>query len=238
MSFKQKVSVVTGGSRGIGKAIALALARKGSKVVICARNITELSKTATDISTAGGDCSYVCIDITEEEQVNLLAKRVLKEHAKIDILVNSAGVGKYASIIATSCNEWDKIIDTNLKGTFLCSKIFARSMVKQRSGCIVTIASRAGKRGMKNLGAYCASKFGVVGLTESMREELKDFGIEVLCVFPSYVRTEFFKDFHPNFTLPRSALEPEEVAEQVLRMINDRSKLREIGARIFHRKAF
>ena len=237
-TLKDKVSVVIGGSRGIGRSIALMLASYGTRVVICARNTDELRETSESIQEKGGVCSYARVDVREDKEVSSFAQKVIGDYGQVDILINNAGVAIYDALIETTLDDWNKMIDTNLRGTFLCSKAFARIMVKQNGGFIINIASRAGKQGMRNLSAYCASKFGVVGLTESMKEELSPFGIEVFCVCPSYVRTEFFRNFPANFSLPSTALQPEDVANQVLRMLTDRSKLREYSARIFHRRAF
>lgn len=226
MNLKDKVSVVTGGSSGIGRTIASLLASNGARVIICARTIEDLRNTSEIIKTDGGDCSYIKADISDEKEVNRLARKVLDRYGQVDILVNNAGVGLYKPLADSTSDDWDKIINTNLRGPFLCSKAFSRIMIQQKSGCIINIASKAGKEGIKNLSIYCASKFGVIGLTEAMKKELADFGIEVFCICPSYVRSDFFRNFPADFSLPLSTVEPEAVAKQVLAIITHRSKLR------------
>ncbi|MGC2423921.1 MAG: SDR family oxidoreductase [Nitrospirota bacterium] len=216
MRLSGKIALITGGSRGIGKEIAGMLAREGSVVVICARNAGELRETASAIARAGGKCMFRETDVTVEEQVNVLVRDILGRYGRLDILVNNAGVGIYKPLTESSTEDWEKVMNTNLKGAFYCAKASASVMMAQRSGIIVNVASGAGKEGFANLSIYCASKFGLLGLTDSLSKELRGYGIDVLAVTPGYTRTSFFKTFPASFRMRSSAQEPCEVARQVL----------------------
>ena len=226
ITLKDKVAVITGGSRGIGKAVAVSLAENGAYVVICARKDEDLKKVSELITSKNGRCEYIVADVSDDRQAVNLAAAVIKNHGQVDILVKNAGVGVYKSFIDSSVEDWDIVINTNLRGPFLCSKAFAPFMIKKRGGCIINIISGAGKTPMRNMSIYCASKFGLVGLTESMKKEFSDFGIKVICLYPGYVKTSFFKNFPGNFRLPSNAKEPEIVAEELLKAITQRNKLK------------
>jgi 3-oxoacyl-[acyl-carrier protein] reductase len=226
MCLKDKVAVVTGGSRGIGRAVAFALARRGAKVMVCARNEDDLNKTSEAIGKEGGACIYKVADISDEKQVGALASETLSVYGRADVLVNNAGVGAYVPLVDSTPEDWDRIIDTNLKGAFLCSRAFVPIMMERKTGYIINIASGAGKSGMKNLSIYCASKFGLVGFTESIKKELKGTGVKALCLCPGYVKTGFFRNYPPGFHLPSNAVEPEDVAEKVVKSITRRGKMK------------
>jgi 3-oxoacyl-[acyl-carrier protein] reductase len=223
--IKDKVVVITGGSRGIGKAIAILLAENGADVIVCARKEDELIKVSDLIKSRNGKCEYVIADISDEGQVAKLAANTMKIHGRVDILINNAGVGRYKRFIDSTSEDWDTIINTNLKGVFLCSRAFVPFMITQKSGYIVNIISGAGKSPMRNLSIYCASKFGLAGLTKTMKKELKEFNISVLCLYPGYVKTSFFKNFPVGFNFPANAKEPETVAREVMKVITQTGKI-------------
>ena len=201
------------------------MAERGASVFICSRTEAELRSVAAVIHDNGGKCSYATIDVTDEKQVDALVGKVVRAHRTIDILVNNAGVGVYKPLLSSSIEDWDWVINTNLKGVFLCSKAVAPIMIKQKSGYIINIASGAAKVGMENLPIYCASKFGVLGLTESIKKELGRFGVEVAYLCPSYVRTSFFESFPASFRVPSNAETAEDVALAVLKRIEGHGKL-------------
>ncbi len=235
VTLKNKVVVVTGGSRGIGEAIAVLLAENGAHIVISARKDEDLKRVSDLIKNKKGSCEYTAADVSDEKQAANLAAEVIKNHGRIDILVNNAGVGIYKPFIDSSLEDWDRVINTNLRGPFLCSKAFVPFMIKQGSGLIINIISGAGKTPMKNLSIYCASKFGLAGLTESMKKELGDFGIKVLNFYPGYVKTSFFTNYPADFRLPADAKEPEAVAGEVLNAITGRNKLKRFGNRLINK---
>lgn len=228
------IAVVTGGSRGIGKAIAVMLADSGAHVTICSRKAEDLDEVSNMISTRNGRCDYVVADVSNEEQVARLAAEVMNNHGKIDILVNNAGIGIYKPFIDSSLDEWDSVINTNLRGTFLCTKAFVPFMIKEGKGCIINIISGAGRTPMRNMSVYCASKFGLVGLTESMKIELRDLGISVLSLYPGFTRTSFFNDFSTDFRLPTDANEPEAVAKELLNLMAHRKPLKQLRERFIN----
>ncbi len=192
--IKNKIAIVTGGNKGIGKAIAFLLAKRGASVTICGRSTESLDTTCKEIRDGGGVCSSVTADVTDENQVSSMVRKTLCDFGRIDILINNAGVGILKPIWECSSADWDYVMDTNLKGYFLCSKAVIPIMKKQNEGYILNIASGAGRQGIENLSIYCASKFGTIGLSESMKKDLWKFGIQVDYICPGYVKTDFFKE--------------------------------------------
>jgi NAD(P)-dependent dehydrogenase (short-subunit alcohol dehydrogenase family) len=217
--IKNKIVIVTGGNKGIGRAIAFSLAKRGASVTICGRSTESLDTTCKEIRDAGGACSFVTTDVTNENQVNLMVHKTLRDFGRIDILINNAGVGIFKPIWECSLTDWNYVMDTNLKGYFLCSKAVIPIMKKQNEGYILNVASGAGRQGIENLSIYCASKFGTIGLSESMRKDLWKFGIQVDYICPGYVKTGFFKEVSPDYQQMHNGEEPEVVAEEVLRRI-------------------
>ena len=222
--IKNKIAIVTGGNKGIGKAIAFLLAKRGASVTICGRSAESLDTTCKEIRDGGGVCSSVTADVTDENQVSSMVRKTLCHFGRIDILINNAGVGILRPIWECSSADWDYVMDTNLKGYFLCSKAVIPIMKKQNEGYILNIASGAGRQGIENLSIYCASKFGTIGLSESMKKDLWKFGIQVDYVCPGYVKTNFFKDFPPDYQQMSNGVEPEVIAEEVLRRITHRKR--------------
>jgi 3-oxoacyl-[acyl-carrier protein] reductase len=195
LRLKDSVAIVTGGGRGIGKTIALALAKEGAKIVICARTIREIYNTAKEIRSLGREVLAVKSDVRSSDDVRNFIKKAISKFGRVDILINNAGIGLYKPLMKTSEKNWEDVIDTNLKGTFLCCREVLPIMVKQRKGIIVNISSVAGKHGFANMSAYCASKFGVIGLTESLAKEVNKFGIKVYAVCPDRVDTEIKREY-------------------------------------------
>ncbi len=187
--LKGKVAIVTGGSRGIGRAIAQALSREGAIVVVCSRSLDANRETAEQINSEGGSAHPLQIDVTDSDSVTALVKSVVAKFSRIDILVNNAGVTADNLILRLKEADWDSVIDTNLKGTFNCIKAVARTMIKQRGGKIINIASVVGMVGNAGQANYCASKAGIIGLTKSAARELGSRGITVNCVAPGLIET-------------------------------------------------
>jgi len=191
--LKGHVAVVTGGSSGIGLAIATELVREKVKVVICARDETILINAAQGLKKIGGEILAVPTDVSLANQVEKLVSRVKKAFGRIDLLVNNAGVGKLKTIADSSEAEWDEVHSINLKGAFLCTKGVLPMMKHQRSGYIINISSLAGKMGFGGAAAYSSSKFGMVGLTESLLEEAIEYNIKATVICPGYVATPMVK---------------------------------------------
>jgi 3-oxoacyl-[acyl-carrier protein] reductase len=219
MILRDKTAIVTGGSRGVGRAIAMLLSLEGSYVTICARDIGALRTTFEDIRAMGGYCKYVCADVTKEAQVLNVVDEAMQTFGRVDILVNNAGVGIYKPLSETTIADWHYVMDTNLKGVFLCSKAVIPIMSAHGCGHIVNVASGAGLQGMPNLSLYCASKSGLIRFSESLSQELLELGIRVSHVCLGYTDTDFFKDFPKGYLANRKPMKPEVAARHVLRVL-------------------
>jgi NAD(P)-dependent dehydrogenase (short-subunit alcohol dehydrogenase family) len=186
-----KVAVVTGGGRGIGQAIALALADFGAKVVVCGRSMNALASTAEMIAAAGGTALAQQMDVSDGHSIVEARARVLAEFGQIDILVNNAGIDPhYASMENTSIEEWDEIIRVNLTGVFRCCRTLGEPMLARKTGSIVNISSIAGHIGLKRQVPYCASKGGVEQLTRALAHDWAEYGVRVNAVAYGFVRTD------------------------------------------------
>jgi NAD(P)-dependent dehydrogenase (short-subunit alcohol dehydrogenase family) len=224
MILLNKVAVVTGGGRGIGREIALALAREGADIAVAARKDREISVVAAEIEKLGRRSLAVPMDVRSSRDVKNLFRRTEAVLGSIDILVNDAGIAFRKTLAETSNREWGMIIDTNLRGTFLCCREVLPVMTKGGGGVIVNISSGAGKSGIPELSAYCASKFGVIGLTESLAYEVAKNGIRVYAVCPGGVDTGMYRSLYPEDASP--LLRPEHVAARVLELCLPECRIR------------
>jgi meso-butanediol dehydrogenase/(S,S)-butanediol dehydrogenase/diacetyl reductase len=214
--IRDSVTVVTGAGRGVGRAIALALAERGGRVVLCARSADDLARVADEVSERGGVAETVPGDIREEAVARALAEKALNAFGRIDTLVNNAGIGGYGPVEALSLESWQRVLDTNLTGAFLCSRAVLPAMRRQGSGHIIMIASGAGKQGYSNMAAYSASKFGLIGFAQALAQEVGDDGIKVCTITPGSI----VSSFGGSGTRPGAKyLLPEDVAEAVLYLI-------------------
>lgn len=225
MKLSGKIALITGGGRGIGKAIARVFAREGADLIICSRTEAEIENTASEIRSLGRRCLPVKADVSSKEDVQALIDKAVKEFGKIDILVNNAGgPGTPKPLLETEFEDWNQVITINLTGTFLCSKAVAPLMIEKREGSIINVSSGMGKKGRPRYGPYCASKFGVEGLTQVLALELKEFGIAVNALAPNaMVAIERLKERALDQRRQGGAvLEPEEVAEAALFLATQR----------------
>ncbi|NLY84836.1 MAG: 3-oxoacyl-[acyl-carrier-protein] reductase [Tissierellia bacterium] len=191
MDLANKVALITGGSRGIGKEIALELARNGANVAITfVSNEVKAQEVIDEIGTLGIKAIAIKADVSKEEEVQQMIKKVEEEFESVDILVNNAGVTKDNLLIRMKEEEWDQVMNVNLKGTFLCTKAVSRMMMKKRYGKIINITSVVGITGNVGQGNYSASKAGVIGFTKSMARELASRGIRVNAVAPGFIETD------------------------------------------------
>jgi 3-oxoacyl-[acyl-carrier protein] reductase len=207
-----KVALVTGGSRGIGRAIALKLASLGSEVVICGRDEAKLAETNAAILALGVRAIAVRADVTQASDVAKLVEKALAVLGPIAMLVNNAGVGLFGPVHEKTEAEWDRVMDANVKSVFLVSRAVIPGMIRQGGGDIINISSLAGKSVFAGGGVYCASKWAVQGLSGCMAEELRENGIRVCTVCPGSVATEFAGRGPKDAT---KVLKPEDVAHAV-----------------------
>ena len=204
MKLKGKVAIVTGASRGIGKAIALALAREGVSVVVAARSETEgllpgtIHKTVEEIHALGSDAMAIRTNVTQEEEVNEMVQRTLEQYEHIDILVNNAGVNVPGTIAEVSIKRWDIIMGVNLRGTFLCTRAVLPFMMKQKSGSIINLSSILGTRVTGGGVAYGTTKAAIERFTKGLAKEVKEYNIAVNALCPSYTDTEGLRMLNPN----------------------------------------
>jgi len=189
-----KVAIVTGASRGIGRAIALALASQGAKVVASARNGEALAQLAEEIKAQGGDALAVVGDVALEDDANNLVKQAVEAYGQVDVFVNNAGITRDGLLLRMKNDDWDAVLDTNLKGAFLCTRAVAKVMSKQRSGRIINISSVVGEMGNAGQANYCASKAGLLGLTKSVARELARRNVTVNAITPGFITTEMTED--------------------------------------------
>ena len=192
--LSDKVAIVTGASRGIGRAIALALASQGAKVVASARNAEALAKLTAEIKSQGGDALAVVGDVAVEDDANNLVKKAVAAYGQVDIFINNAGITRDGLLLRMKTADWDAVLDTNLKGAFLCTRAVAKVMSKQRSGRIINISSVVGEMGNAGQANYCASKAGLLGLTKSVARELARRNVTVNAITPGFITTEMTED--------------------------------------------
>ena len=224
--MKNKTAIITGGGRGIGKEITILLGKQGANVVVCSRTESEINSVVKEIKQLNSQVSVLGIkcDVSISSQVNSLVKSAEKFGSKtIDILVNNAGVAFNKKLIDTSEEEWDQTINTNLKGAFLFTKAVLPYMIARKSGVILNVNSGAGKVGFSNLSSYCASKFGLLGLAESLALEVDTYNIRVMTIFLGQVATKMWQDFDYSYYEKNKSrmLSPQDVAAKIVEMIFD-----------------
>jgi 3-oxoacyl-[acyl-carrier protein] reductase len=214
--FNNHAAVITGGSSGIGLAIARAVAAEGMAVAIAARESKRLKQTAAELEQAGAAVLAVPADVAKAGDVTRLVDLTMARFGRIDLLVNNAGTYREGNIDELTEAEWDEVQGVNLKGAFLCTKAVLPIMKRQRSGYVVNIASVAGKTGFGGSSAYCASKFGMVGLTESLLEEGVGHNIRATVICPGYVDTPMVA----GVSVPGSEMiPPEDIGQLVVGLL-------------------
>lgn len=216
-ALQDKVAIVTGASRGIGKAIALALATEGASVAVnYASSSTAAEAVVAEITAMGGQAIALQADVSQPEAVENFVKAVMEKWGKIDVLVNNAGITKDTLLLRMGLEEWQAVINLNLTGVFLCTKAVSKIMLKQKSGRIINIASVAGQMGNPGQANYSAAKAGVIGFTKTVAKEMAPRGITVNAVAPGFIATDMTEDLKADEILKFIPLgrygQPEEVA--------------------------
>ncbi len=218
--IRGQVAIITGASRGIGRAIALELATQGAKIVVnYASSSASADQVVEEITASGGEAIAVQADVSQIEQVDALINTTIDKFKRIDILVNNAGITRDGLLLRMKLEDWQSVINLNLTGVFLCTKAVSKIFLKQRSGRIINIASVAGQMGNPGQANYSAAKAGVIGFTKTVAKELSSRGITVNAVAPGFIATDMTSDIKAEDILPYIPLnrfgKPEEIAGMV-----------------------
>jgi len=214
----KELAIVTGASRGIGKAIALRFAKENCDVMIFGRDVEALKKAQAEIISAGVKCEYFIGDVADEKFVNDSVSKIIEKYGKVDHLINNAGIGVFKKLIDSNLEDFKIQVDANLYGIYNFTKAVANKMIERESGSIINIASLAGKNAFVGGTMYSASKHAVLGFTKSLMLELREFNIRVAAICPGSVATEFFggPGRHPNYD---KILKANDVAESVMAVL-------------------
>jgi short-subunit dehydrogenase len=184
-----KVAVVTGAGRGIGRAIAVRLAQSGCRVVLVARSLPQLEEVQKEILSLAREALSVPTDLTRDEDINRLLEKTHETWGSVDILINNAGWGKKAAIVRAKIEDWDQTFKLNLRAPMILSRLVLPPMIVKGEGAIINVGSISGKTGEANAAAYAASKFGLIGFTQSLYEEVREYGVKVAVILPGFVNT-------------------------------------------------
>jgi meso-butanediol dehydrogenase/(S,S)-butanediol dehydrogenase/diacetyl reductase len=196
MELKNTVAIVTGGARGIGRGIAYELSKEGVRIAVADLPVTSADRdeTIAEIKRLGSEAIAIDIDVREFAQCQAMVQKTIAKWGQVDILVNNAGVIRIGPVVAFAEEDWDLVIDVNLKGMFLCSKAVAGHMMERKTGAIINLSSIAGKRGDAMVSAYTTSKFGVIGFTQSLAREMGGANVTVNAICPGEVDTHMWRD--------------------------------------------
>jgi NADP-dependent 3-hydroxy acid dehydrogenase YdfG len=231
-SLQGRSAIVTGGGSGIGLAIAEALVRAGVNVIIASRRNDVLSNAAARLNALGkGKLVPVVCDVRKKQDIAKVVKTAKEQFSSIDILVNNSGLGVTSTIVDCTDEEWDLVLETNLRGVFWMMRGVLPAMIAQRSGYIVNIASQAAKHGYANAGPYCASKFGMVGLSEALQAEVREFGIIVHSLCPGLVQVP--SPDHES-KINNDVLQAEDLASTVMFLLTQPARIKYENIGLFH----
>lgn len=216
MNLHNKIALVTGASRGIGRAIALALAKESCKVMLAARSKSDLEKVAQEIQNMGSDAAVIVVNMREEKSIREMIDTTVEQFGRLDVLINNAGLGYFDSVAEMTTAQWDEMFEVNLRGVFIATREALPYLRKQKESFIVNIASLAGKNTFVNGSGYAATKWGLRAFSQCLMLEERKNGVRVLVVCPGSVDTSFG---HPSGGTPKAAREivkPEDVAETIV----------------------
>jgi 3-oxoacyl-[acyl-carrier protein] reductase len=217
-SLAGKIAVVTGAGRGIGRAVACNLAECGCRVILIARTLAQLEQVQQEISKSGGKAIAIAADLTRDDEVQRLVEQSQHRFGPPDILINNAGWGKRASLVKVQPEDLDQTLRLNLRAPMILARSFVPAMIEKGEGVVINIGSISGKTGEANGAAYSASKFGLIGFTQSLYEEVREYGIKVAVILPGFVDTPLIP---PNRRLDRSKMiQPADVAQTVRYILN------------------
>jgi 3-hydroxybutyrate dehydrogenase len=215
MSLKGRGAVITGGGRGIGRAVARALAERGASVVVSARTTKEIESVAAELAAEGHTAHAVPCDVSDESSVGAMAAAAIEWLGSVDILVNNAGIAPSNPVKRVTLEEWNRVLGINVTGTFLCTRAFLPGMLERSWGRIINVASVAGLRGSKYISTYCASKHAQIGFTRAVADEVADKGITVNAICPGYVDTPMTEYSVVQIT-QKAGVSPQEALEHIL----------------------
>ena len=208
-----KIAIVTGAGRGIGRAIALLLSRSGARVVLASRSEFELSAVSEEITKQNGEALAVSTDLTRDDEMERLVNRALEHWGSVDYLINNAGWGRTAPVIKAKVEDWDRTLQVNLRAPMILSQLVLPTLIEKGEGAIINIGSISARAGQANTAAYSASKSGLISFTESLYEEVREYGIKVAVILPGFVDTALIP---PTRRLDRSKMiRPEDIAQTV-----------------------
>ncbi len=215
-SLKGKKAIITGGSRGLGKATAVSFAKEGIDVAITGRNEKRLQETVNELKELGVNAIYAVFDVSNYEEVKTGIKSVIENFGSIDILVNNAGIAAFGSFNDMEVSTWSNIIQTNVMGMYYVTKEVLPHLIKQNSGDIINVSSTAGLNGNANVSAYSASKFAVIGMSESLMKEVRKNNIRVCTLTPSTIASDMSLDLGITDGNVEKVLQPNDFAELIV----------------------
>jgi NAD(P)-dependent dehydrogenase (short-subunit alcohol dehydrogenase family) len=222
--LRDKVAIVTGGASGIGRATCLALAAQGACLGVVDVNHLQATSVVRQISGDKANAIAVEADVSNEGAVDRAVAEIIRTFGRIDILVNNAAIEILTPMVSVKVGDWDKVLNTNLRGTFLFTRAVLPHMLRQKSGTIINVGSIDGLRGRANGAAYAASKAGVVCFTESLADEVAKYKIRANVICPAGVNTAMWRKTHPDAD-PLSVLQPEEVADMIVLLASDQTRM-------------
>jgi 3-oxoacyl-[acyl-carrier protein] reductase len=230
-SLKGKNAIITGAGKGIGRAMAIALAQEGVNIALMARTASDLETLAAELKQFGVKTAVATVDVSDIENVNSAVAEVKASLGVIDILINNAGTASFGPFLELEPSRWEEIVKVNLFGAYYTTRAVLPEMIERKTGDIINISSTAGKNGAAVTSAYSASKFGLIGMSESLMQEVRKHNIRVSTLLPSTIATDMAKDLKLTDGNPERVMQPEDFAELVVAQLklNRRVFVKEAG---------